>query len=216
MTGRRVFLSVFVATEAALYIAFLACDIRGGLSGASTALKYASVLFCLFASLSGIAEKDGKYVAFALALTVCADLFLLVLDSFYVTGVAFFCPVQIIYALRLRRMRAGKTLFALRLLLLAAMLAIVCAMQPSALNILVAFYFSQLICNAVEAQSAKNRLFSVGLLLFVCCDICVGLCNITFPFPVSDAVASIIQILMWAFYLPSQVLIVLSSQRRSK
>ncbi len=215
MTGRRMFLSVFVATEAALYIAFLACDIRGGASGISTALKYASMLLCLFASLSGITKKDGRYVASALALTVCADLFLLVLDNFYAIGVAFFCPVQIIYALRLRRMREGKTLFALRALLFAAMLAIVCAVQPSALNILSAFYFSQLVCNAIEAADAKNRLFSVGLLLFVCCDICVGLCNITFPFPASDAVFPIIRILMWAFYLPSQVLIVLSSQRRS-
>lgn len=213
MTKRKVFLSVFAATEAALYIAFLACDIRGGASGISTALKYASILLCLFASLSGISGKDGKYVASALALTVCADLFLLVLDNFYAVGVAFFCPVQIIYALRLRRMRAGKT--ALRALLFAAMLAIVCAVQPSALNILSAFYFSQLVCNAIEAAGAKNRLFSVGLLLFVCCDICVGLCNITFPFPASDAVFPIIRILMWAFYLPSQVLIVLSSQRRS-
>ena len=151
----------------------------------------------------------------ALAFTVCADLFLLVLDNFYVIGVALFCPVQIIYALRLHRMRAKKPLLILRLLLSGAMLAVSFAVEISVLNALISFYFPQLVCNAIESISAKNRLFSVGLWLFVCCDICVGLSNITFPFPVSGTVVSIIQILMWAFYLPSQVLIVLSSQRRS-
>ena len=215
MIKRKVFLSVFVVTEAALYIAFLVCDICGRFSNASTALKYASVLICFLVSLFGISEKDRKYVACALALTVCADLFLLVLDNFYVIGVALFCPVQIIYALRLRRMRTEKPFLILRLLLSGAMLAVSFAVEFSVLNALISFYFPQLVCNAIESISAKKHLFSVGLWLFVCCDICVGLSNITFPFPVSGTVVSIIQILMWAFYLPSQVLIVLSSQRRS-
>ena len=215
MTKRKVFLSMFVASEAALYIAFLVCDICNRFSNVSTVLKYASVLICFLVSLSGISEKGGKYVALALAFTVCADLFLLVLDNFYVIGVALFCPVQIIYALRLHRMRAKKPLLILRLLLSGAMLAVSFAVEISVLNALISFYFPQLVCNAIESISAKKRLFSVGLWLFVCCDICVGLSNITFPFPVSDTVVSIIQILMWAFYLPSQVLIVLSSQRRS-
>lgn len=215
MTKRKMFLSMFVAAETALYIAFLVCDICNRFSNASTVLKYASVLICFLVSLSGISEKDGKYVALALAFTVCADLFLLVLDNFYVIGVALFCPVQIIYALRLHRMRAKKPLLILRLLLSGAMLAISFAVEISVLNAIISFYFPQLLCNAIESISAKNRLFSVGLWLFVCCDICVGLSNITFPFPVSGTVVSIIQILMWAFYLPSQVLIVLSSQRRS-
>ena len=215
MTKRKVFLSMFVAAEAALYIAFLVCDLCNRFSNVSTVFKYASVLICFLVSLSGISEKGGKYVALALAFTVCADLFLLVLDNFYVIGVALFCPVQIIYALRLHRMRAKKPLLILRLLLSGAMLAVSFAVEISVLNALISFYFPQLVCNAIESISAKNRLFSVGLWLFVCCDICVGLSNITFPFPVSGTVVSIIQILMWAFYLPSQVLIVLSSQRRS-
>ena len=49
--------------------------------------------------------------------------------------------------------------------------------------------------------------FGIGLLLFVGCDVCVGLHNLTgTPAPL----AAFAQVGMWLFYLPSQVLIVLS------
>ena len=47
----------------------------------------------------------------------------------------------------------------------------------------------------------------LGLLLFVGCDVCVGLHNLAgLPVPLS----AFAQVGMWLFYLPSQVLIVLS------
>lgn len=215
MTKRKAVMTAFAVTEILLYIAFLVCDICGRFPDASTAFKYVSVLICFLVSLIGASEKDGRYIAVALAFTVCADLFLLVIGSFYTIGVTFFCPVQIIYALRIRHLRNRKPLFALRLFLSLAMLTVACIVEFSALNILISFYFPQLVCNSIESLGAKNRLFSIGLWLFVCCDICVGLSNISFPFSTPEAIVSTIQVLMWAFYLPSQVLIVLSSQRGS-
>lgn len=69
------------------------------------------------------------------------------------------------------------------------------------------FYFLNLCINTAEAFTLgkTHRVFATGLLLFVCCDLCVGaynldlLPNLTFPG-------------MWFFYLPSQVLIVLSQE----
>ncbi|HAU86083.1 MAG TPA: hypothetical protein DCW90_11480 [Lachnospiraceae bacterium] len=49
-------------------------------------------------------------------------------------------------------------------------------------------------------------MFSLGLILFICCDICVGLSNgelagLTVPF------AHLFQWLIWLFYIPSQICI---------
>lgn len=88
------------------------------------------------------------------------------------------------------------------------------------------FYFLTLCLNAVEAYvlsrplkekwhdeaaAEKVRLvFAVGLLLFICCDICVGLWNLYPPPP--RLLREFAQVGMWFFYLPSQVLIVLSQE----
>ena len=96
------FLPLFLAVQGVLYAAFLGCDLLN-LPAASTALKYGALLLCLLAALVRRARPDGPLLCCALALTAAADLFLLVLDRSYAVGVALFCPVQILYALRLRR-----------------------------------------------------------------------------------------------------------------
>ena len=58
----------------------------------------------------------------------------------------------------------------------------------------------------------RNILFFIGLILFLCCDLCVGLFNfsevgITLP----AALEKVIAPAMWLFYLPSQVLITISA-----
>ena len=50
-------------------------------------------------------------------------------------------------------------------------------------------------------------MFAIGLLLFTCCDICVGAWNL-------GLLPGFTRIGMWLFYLPSQVLIVLSQEER--
>lgn len=212
-------LPLFLCAEAILYISFLYCDLNG-LWAIGTGLKYAALLFCLLLSLDGCSGRDGRTVSLALLLTALADLFLLVLDRYYAAGVAFFCPVQILYALRLRRMAPHQLPLWPRFLLSGGALAAVTAAGClELLTVLVCFYFPQLVCNAFESlrltPERRNRLFSLGLWLFLCCDICVGLHNLAFYLPVSmPALASFVQVAMWAFYLPSQVLIVLSASRR--
>lgn len=58
------------------------------------------------------------------------------------------------------------------------------------------------------APSKSLALFAWGLSLFVCCDVCVGLWNLSVPLP--PALLEFARVGMWLFYLPSQVLIVLS------
>lgn len=208
-------LRFFLAAEAVLYIAFLYCDLAA-LPQMGNTLKYGSILVCLLFSVVNCTDRDGQTVTAALAFTALADLFLLVLDRFYAAGVACFCVVQLLYALRLRRAAGGKTpLLWLRILLSAGTIALLWILyQLTPLTALVCLYFPQLVCNAAESMLLHAerpwRLFSLGLVLFLCCDVCVGLHNVPLP---SAALAAFAQFAMWLFYLPSQVLITLSAQK---
>ncbi|MFA7367435.1 MAG: hypothetical protein WC008_03885, partial [Bacilli bacterium] len=64
-----------------------------------------------------------------------------------------------------------------------------------------------------------NPLFALGLVLFVCCDIFVGLYNLSSYVQVGEIVNTINTSgidFAWGFYLPSQVLIVLSLNERKR
>ena len=219
MTVKSPILTLFLCAETILYVSFLYCDLIN-CQMAGTALKYTALLLCFLFSLDSRNRRDGRTVSLALLLTALADLFLLVLDCSYAVGIAFFCPVQMLDALRLRRMAKGRPSLLPRFLLSGGALAAVgMAGCFDPVTILVCFYVPQLICNAFESlhsePAIRNRFFSLGLWLFLCCDICVGLHNLSAYLPVCLPVpAALVQIAMWAFYLPSQVLIVLSASRR--
>lgn len=52
--------------------------------------------------------------------------------------------------------------------------------------------------------------FFAGLLLFLCCDLSVGIYNLTWGVAGMETVSAVFYFLIWMFYLPSQVLIPLS------
>lgn len=181
----------FITMEAAIYIAFLLAD-SGGSYRLGTALKYAGILLCV-----AYARRGERRVALALVLTAAADLFLLVLGKYMELGVALFIAVQALYARHIGR--DTRATVCLRGLLPLAVWALLWRLNLcTPLNLLAGIYFPQLLCNTALAWR-KDRLFALGLTLFVGCDICVGLWNI----------AGIAGAGMWAFYLPSQVLIAL-------
>ena len=213
---------VFVGTEAILYAAFLLLDVTGGFAGLSIGLKYAGVLLCLVFALSRLrpGRIHAALTAAALAFTVLADLFLLVLDRWYLAGVLVFWVVQGLWLTRIR-LAGGWPLprcLAVRLILpAAALLALFALNALSSLNAAAAIYFSQLLANAAESRALIHarpwgRKFHLGLLLFIGCDVCVGLHNLTaaaglsLPLWLGQAAA----VGMWLFYLPSQVLLALS------
>lgn len=87
------------------------------------------------------------------------------------------------------------------------------------------FYFISFVCNIAFAFSIKRKssrvlksaswnLFLIGLVLFLVCDLMVGLFNMTSYVPLSEEVYGrlyhIASVGMWVFYLPGQVLITLS------
>lgn len=209
--SRRVFVA-FLALEAILYAAFLCWDLTVGGRG-SNPIKFAGILLCLIYSLYLSYLGGSRLVSAALALTVLADVFLLLLDTHYALGVVLFCLVQGLYLVRIFRCNGGRSLWGLRIALFILALFVLKGLGLLIpLNILALFYFSNFLCNALASLGCPGRnmrLFSVGLWLFLCCDLCVGLFQT--PELVSPAVGEFVQVGMWLFYLPAQVLIALSA-----
>ena len=150
----------------------------------------------------------------ALALTLAADTFLVLLNDHYAVGVFFFCLVQALYAwevgLSIKRVyvRAGFWLVIVVLLKVSESL--------NFLTLLSAFSYSQLLLSAFFSWN-KPSCFSWGLALFLLCDSCVGLFNASgyiagFP----EMVGTIAGSLIWVFYVPSQVLITLSALKNDQ
>lgn len=210
----------FVLAEAGLYIAFLWLDLFHPSSWWDIPLKYLSILLCFcFAAFTG-RGRDGRLMKLALGFTLLADLFLLVLDRWYLAGVACFCVVQLLHLIRIAGMRPKRLPLRLALRGALAAAALVLAAALGALDPLTAlslFYFTQLAVNALESLTLGHafRGFSVGLFLFLCCDLCVGLQNLSAWFPAAGGpLVDFARVGMWLFYLPSQVLIALSVERK--
>lgn len=202
---------IFPAVSAALWLVFLFLDLTGLAS--STWVKFAAICLCCAAALTGAGSRDGRLVALALCFTVGADWFLLVRDDHYVLGVCLFLLVQALYALRLYRWRGRSTPLVWLRLALAVLWGVFSLIEPTLFQLwCVALYFLNLCVNCLEAFAlgAPLRRFAWGLLLFVCCDVCVGLWNVSVFLPAPLAEFS--RMGMWLFYLPSQVLIVLSQR----
>ncbi|MCD8348207.1 MAG: hypothetical protein LUD16_09740 [Lachnospiraceae bacterium] len=92
-----------LAIESFLYVVFLSLDLIGQYQ-ASIGWKYVGILLCCFFSLSY--QNKDKLVPAALTLTALADLFLLVLDQYYIFGLLLFFFVQMIYAVRLHQLKS--------------------------------------------------------------------------------------------------------------
>lgn len=201
--------AAFLGLEAALYAAFMTLDLTGG---SGDLVKYASIAVCLVFSVLFARRGGSRLMAAAMALTLGADTFLLLLNDWYGAGVALFCGVQGLYLIRILR-RCGRSLWGLRLFLVGAAWAGLWALGLlSPLNLLAAVYFANFLVNACQALSLSMPLFAWGLWLFLLCDVCVGVHNQPELFP--EWLAAFAQVGMWLFYLPGQVLLVLSGRKR--
>lgn len=204
-------IKIFICAEFALYAAFTVMD-AVGIDGGKW-LKFGGIALC-FAFSAAMSIKGGEtLVSAAVGLSMTADVLLLLLDAHYAVGVALFFAAQILYFVRIYRANGHKSAWPMRLFLFMAAVAIMARFDLlSPLDLLVGAYFSFFVCNVMQASGSDNRLFFVGLCLFLCCDICVGLHNM--PPVLPDGLRRAADIGMWTFYLPSQVLIVLSGKER--
>ena len=199
---------------------FRSLDLLNAGAGWSKGLKYASILLCFVFAWAEAADWDGRLVGMALGFTLAADWFLLVLDRWYLAGVCAFCVVQVLYLARIHRLLGGGlrgTLLLRGLLVLGAEGALVALGLWEPLTAVSALYFIQLAVNALESLRLGRRYagFALGLWLFIGCDLCVGLRNLSafLPGAGQGGLFAFARVGMWLFYLPSQVLIASSVRK---
>ncbi len=180
----------------------------------------------------------------ALFFTLISDLFILVLDYYFYGVLTFILVQQLYSirlaiknaTLNLKIIKPGRSksgsssfIFYLKRLLFQSvisgiiLLVLLFYKVPSdRLLIASVFYFICILSNTFSAirvtfrdrSSRNNLLYGLGMLLFLLCDINVGLFNLSGFIALPKDIYSVIyfysSILMWAFYAPAQVLIALS------
>ena len=218
--------AIFVVVEIVLYALFLSEDFGSAGVGANEWLKYSTVALAFLFALThfvfcgkGKDLSDVVLLVLGLALTLVSDYFLLVKGDYFEIGLSTFICAQICYFARIKRGKIWliSSIVVRVLLSVAGIIALCLTGYGEALYLLVAVYFVQLVGNFVEnvivAATTKDKterlnaiLLSAGFLLFIGCDISVGVMNLF-----GEAGEYI-----WLFYTPSQVLIALSHWRNNE
>lgn len=209
---------LFLAASCVLYYFILTA---GGTLLVAT--SYASIILCFAFALAG---WQNFWIIGGLACTVGADFFLVVCDPIQqFWGMVFFLGAQSLYAAMLHHSRPDKTLLFIRLGLIAAAEAVTVLILKDAtdpLAVISICYYVNLIFNIILAflQFKQYRLFAIGLVFFLLCDTVIGLQVMSggyLPIPDGSLLDQILSVpfnLAWLFYLPSQVLISLSSRKK--
>lgn len=205
-----------------LYLIFISVDYEIiKVSIPSFKIKIFSIFLCLFITLcigkDEINLRDKNLLQLGMLLTFFADLCLIIYNKYFL-GVLIFSTVQMIYCFRFKRdISHSKKLVTLLILLVIFYYTLYILNIIIDPLIILGIYYSVLIgTNLVNVIRLNKKdiyprtnflLLYVGFLLFILCDINVG---ISYVFSNYSRMVNITQNLIWVFYLPSQVLLALS------
>lgn len=209
--------SIFIAVELLFYYFIL---FVGGRVGQICSFSSIATAF-LFGALHFSPKNKTLFLNLGLLCTVCADFFLVLYQpQNKIAGMVFFSLAQTSYFLFLwlfdENAKRKKIHLFVRLALIAVIEIIAFAVLQDKIDFLSTisvFYFANLAMNIVFSflETKRYLLFSIGLILFILCDICVGLSvanGVYFDVP------AFLHFLIyppfdltWFFYLPSQTLI---------
>lgn len=198
-------------------------------------IKYYSILLCFAFSLYLSIKKhelSKRILAAAMCFTIISDFFLLLHPEHLIPGLFTFCAAQSIYLFAISGGDKKKTLITIALRLFLALTASVIILlsglirfdndtNMNAVLFLVLLYAISFMGNIIRQIIIRRCIFKhqamflTGLLLFVLCDINVLIYNLNGFLNISSqayfTLRNISSVLMWGFYLPSQVIIVLSA-----
>ena len=196
----------------------------------SNVLKFLSVFLCFIVSVISNPLQNQSRNVFLLQLgllfTIMADYIFLIHNNNYPVAVVLFSIVQIIYSLRYREGNELERI--LRYIIVYLVIVITHKVINRTLieiDFLIAigiFYGICLISSIKEAfrlykfdfNQDTNRMILFGMMLFLLCDISLGLNYILDDFKNMDHILnflkSISYISIWIYYLPSQILLALS------
>jgi hypothetical protein len=234
-------IKIIVGAILILYVLFLYMDFYNvRIFIASKYIKYLCILLCFILSILSnknpfidtVKRRDIFLIRLALFLTAIADLCLVIFD-FYILGVCVFSLVQITYCVRYSMKKVKRTLvnffIVFEFIGLSYVMARIFIGKVNSLVPISLFYAICLLTSVAKAIRAwKNDLYPfpnnymivLGMVLFLLCDLCVALSNITEILPLSEYfiinIRQISTFLIWVFYLPSQLLLALSGRYKSK
>lgn len=217
-------LILFILIHLILYLFIYAFKIITG--KAETIADYIVVISCfLFSLVYFIIKRNSNTLIFVIAFlfTILADTNLLILDDNYELGILAFIIVQFAYFWYILKNMYTKDnygyLIAIRLItIVIGVIASLIVQIDKLLVCLVIIYISNLVINLIISiiPRKRNLLFSLGLFLFLLCDICVGCYNIGDIIDISNTslfykIANLPFNIAWLFYHPSQVLLAISN-----
>lgn len=217
-TKKQWLMYTFLLVEAALYVLIL-------LGKWVVSAQFASIVLCLAFVLAHL-RRANYYILGALACTVCADWFLVVRGGAdKVTAMLFFLAAQTLYAILLHRRARSRGLVVTRLLAVVIAEAVTVLVLLENMNELAAVsmaYYAMLIMNIVCAFKSyrKEPMMAWALVLFFICDTFIGLQTASGTFLILPTwlhnVAFCSLNVVWACYLPSQVMLALCGKENRR
>ena len=161
----------------------------------------------------GRRSRTGAMLCAAMTLTLCADVFLIFIPSLYTVGIAVFCLAQtarIVQFTSVSLKQAGWIV--LSEIAAAAGLALLGVAPFYAVGGVYAVLIITAAALAFARAAAKPTALRrrAGMVLFLLCDVCVLICNVSPRGGIAYRAAALI----WLFYLPSQL--ILASEKADK
>lgn len=232
-------IKVIVLIIVILYISFLYLDFYNEkFVIPSYYIKYLCVVLCFVLSivanknsLTDLANhRDVVLLQMALFITAIAD-FCLVIFEFYILGVILFAFVQITYSLRYATKEPITILVKFIVIFLGIAISyFTVSIFIEKTNVLAPVLLFYSICLLISVSSAivafKKNLYPspgkymivFGMILFLLCDLCVALSNLSEILQLTGYDLGWVQqsfsFLIWFFYLPSQLLLALSGNSK--
>lgn len=187
-------------------------------------VEYFSIALCFILSVCSIKKQKFNFVlSIGLAFTLCADACLVLnVPPKQAIGMVFFSLSQITYAIYLmlystKKINIGNIISrVLGSALIVLITYLVLKDKFDFLSAISMFYIYNLVLNMIFAfvDFKKHKFLSFGFVLFLICDIFIGLAsaNGTYLTISNQGLNNIINSnIAWLFYIPSQVLIALST-----
>ena len=219
LTTNTIITAFFLFAEAVLYWFILTA---GGMT--VVVCSYTAIVLCFLYALVYVRRCSLLFVA-ALACTLGADYYLVIADpQQQLGGMICFLFVQGFYGWQLHRTYKRKWPLYLRLGL-TAVAATVCFLvlgeDTDVLAVVSVCYYANLICNILLSwlQFSNYKLAAIGFIFFLLCDTVIGLQVASTGYLEIEPGSWLHSIifppfhLSWFFYLPSQVLLSLSSRK---
>lgn len=210
---------IFFSLITLMMLIYIACDIFSLWD--SRPLKFAVSALITLCGITVFKKNESRFVSIGLMFTLLADVFLVLLNK-YLYGVAIFIIAQLCYAVYLACISDKKISAELLKRIIPAALAalITCVLGfkgnivlPAAYAVCIGVNIAHSIELQIKKPSRNHLLLMIGFLVFVIGDICVGLRHMPFT---SEDVASVLYLITWISYPPSQIMVLMSAEQEQK